>query len=112
MIYKQDKIFTTSHDLETNVIEIVDKIYNFKGQNFIKPIYTSIVKENNDLSSNIAYIMPVFSIKSSVDYLKKIGVTIFFIETIFFHDVVSNLSITKNSIFMILDSENCKFRHE
>lgn len=106
IICRQDKIFTTSRDLKTNAIETLNKKYDFKGQNFIKPIYTSIVKENNDLSSNIAYIMPVFSIKSSVDYLEKIGVTIFFIETTFFHDIVSNLSITKNSIFMILDSEN------
>ncbi|AEE97267.1 sensor histidine kinase [Mahella australiensis] len=106
IICKQDKIFTTSRDLKINVIEALDKIYDFKGQNFIKPTYTSVVKENDDLISNIAYVMPVFSIKSSAEYLKKIGVTIFFIETTFFHDIVSNLSVTKNSIFMILDSEN------
>ncbi|WP_339315929.1 histidine kinase [Paenibacillus sp. FSL R10-2734] len=85
-----------------DILKTLEKIYNFKSDDFRKPVFSSIVRDRSDAFYYYSYISPIFS---SFDN-SKIGSCIFLLDTRELEKLLNTTELTKNSLFLILDSDN------
>jgi two-component system sensor histidine kinase YesM len=81
-------------------------MYNFRSEEFIKPVFSSIVRDNSDAFYYYSYISPIFSSFDATGDYSKIGNCIFLLDTRELEKLVNTTELTKNSLFLILDSDN------
>ncbi|WP_438347977.1 sensor histidine kinase [Paenibacillus sp. FA6] len=102
LLSNNDKQTSDSLHYNNDILKTLEKTYNFKSDEFIKPIFSSIVRDRSDAFYYYSYISPIFSSFDS----SKIGSCIFLLDTRELEKLVNTAELTKNSLLLILDSDN------
>ncbi|MEC0200859.1 histidine kinase [Paenibacillus taichungensis] len=102
LLSNNDKQTSDSLHYNNDILKTLEEIYNFKSDQFRKPVFSSIVRDRSDAFYYYSYISPIFS---SLDN-SKIGNCIFLLDTRELEKLVNTTELTKNSLFLILDSNN------
>lgn len=89
---------------EYGIVDKLHKIYDFTSDEFRKPVYSSVIRGNNNSFYYFGYIFPVYSLSSS-NY-SKIGCGVFVLNIWELEKLVKISDITENSLFAILDKDN------
>ncbi|GMX60990.1 sensor histidine kinase [Paenibacillus elgii] len=102
LLNNQDRQISDSFHYNNDILKTLGKMYNFRSDEFKKPVFSSIVRDSSDAFYYYSYISPILS---SLDN-SKIGSCIFLLDTRELEKLVNTTEITKNSLFLILDSDN------
>lgn len=89
---------------DNGIVNKLHERYNFTSDEFRKPVYSSVIRGNNNSFYYFGYIFPVYSLSSS--YYSKIGCGIFVLDIWELEKLVKISDITENSLFTILDQDN------
>lgn len=85
------------------IMELLER-YDFTSDTFRKPVFSSLVKGNNDFLNYFGYIFPVYAVHEVG--LPKIGCGIIVLNIWELEKLVKINNITENSLFAILDQDN------
>ncbi|WP_167549538.1 sensor histidine kinase [Paenibacillus borealis] len=102
LLSSKDKQTSDSLHYNNDILKTLEGIYNFKSDEFRKPVFSSIVRDRSDAFYYYSYISPIFS---SYDN-SKIGSCIFLLDTRELEKLVNTTELTKNSLLLILDADN------
>lgn len=91
---------------DNGIIDNLNEMYDFKSEDFKKPVFSTIVRGTNDAFYYYAYIFPVFSFYDVTGNFSKIGTGLFVLDTRELEKIVEVSDITENSLFMVLDQDN------
>lgn len=102
LLSNKDRQISDSFHYNNDILKTLEKIYNFRSEEFKKPVFSSIVRDSSDAFYYYSYISPILS---SLDN-SKIGSCIFLLDTRELEKLVNRTEVTNNSLFLILDSDN------
>ncbi|WP_165452757.1 sensor histidine kinase [Paenibacillus thalictri] len=102
LLNNKDRQISDSVHYNNDILKTLGKIYNFRSDEFKKSVFSSIVRDSSDTFYYYSYISPILS---SIDN-SKIGSCIFLLDTRELEKLVNRTELTKNSLFLILDSNN------
>lgn len=89
---------------ENGVATKLGEEYDLTNDEFRKPIFSSVIRGQNEVFYYFGYVFPVYSLSSS--QFSKIGCGIFVLDTRELQKLVEISNITENSLFVILDQNN------
>jgi len=99
-------ITTTSLNYDTEIYNTFQSGYQYNDDSLKTPVYTSIMKDNYTGRFFFLYINPILDTTGRIELLKKIGVCTIMVDTSKIQELIVNMELTPNSLFVILDSEN------
>jgi two-component system sensor histidine kinase YesM len=102
----EGKLITSVDNYQNGIYDELIKKYQFTEAQFKTPTHTAVIKVNDDIFYYYAYILPIFSINKKVELFTKIGTCVVICKTTPLEKRVLDISIVKDSLFMVLDSEN------
>jgi two-component system sensor histidine kinase YesM len=106
LLNNNDRQISDNLHYNNDILKTLNKMYNFRSKEFIKPVFSSIVRDNSDAFYYYSYISPIFSSFDATGDYSKIGNCIFLLDTRELEKLVNTTELTKNSLFLILDSDN------
>ncbi|MEC0226552.1 sensor histidine kinase [Paenibacillus alba] len=106
LLNNNDRQISDNLHYNNDILKTLGKMYNFRSEEFIKPVFSSIVRDNSDAFYYYSYISPIFSSFDATGDYSKIGNCIFLLDTRELEKLVNTTELTKNSLFLILDSDN------
>ncbi|NOU63876.1 HAMP domain-containing protein [Paenibacillus sp. LMG 31461] len=106
LLNNNDRQISDNLHYNNDILKTLGKMYNFRSKEFIKPVFSSIVRDNSDAFYYYSYISPIFSSFDATGDYSKIGNCIFLLDTRELEKLVNTTELTKNSLFLILDTDN------
>lgn len=106
LLNNNDRQISDNLHYNNDILKTLGNMYNFRSKEFIKPVFSSIVRDNSDAFYYYSYISPIFSSFDATGDYSKIGNCIFLLDTRELEKLVNTTELTKNSLFLILDSDN------
>lgn len=92
--------------LPSNILDQLEAKYKIYDCNSNASAFSGVVKDMLGGSHYYIYMRPTFLSLPGADPKQKIGTCIVLCKTDYLFDIISKISMTKNSFFLILDSEN------
>ncbi|WP_337102532.1 sensor histidine kinase [Paenibacillus sp. YIM B09110] len=89
-----------------DIMKKLEEMYSFRDPEFKKAVFSSIVRDSSDAFYYYSHISPIFSTYDMTENYSKIGNCIFLLDTRELDKLVNTAELTKNSLFLILDSDN------
>ncbi|WP_084224780.1 sensor histidine kinase [Paenibacillus pectinilyticus] len=106
LLNNNNRLISDNMHYNNDILKTLGKMYNFQSKEFIKPVFSSIVRDSSDAFYYYSYISPIFSSFDATGDYSKIGNCIFLLDTRELEKLVNTTELTKNSLFLILDSDN------
>jgi two-component system sensor histidine kinase YesM len=106
LLNDKERQISDSLHYNNDILKSLGEMYNFQSSEFKKAVFTSIVRDSSDAFYYYSYISPIFSSLDMTGGYAKIGSCIFLLDTRELEKLVNTTELTKNSLFLILDSEN------
>lgn len=106
LLNNKNRQISDSLHYNNDILNSLEKMYNFQSGDFKKAVFSSIVRDRSDAFFYYSFISPIFSSLDMTGDYSKIGSCIFLLDTRELEKLVNKTELTKNSLFLILDSDN------